>query len=167
MGRLVALALVLLCAACSPSSKVQRPEQIQARQLNLYLTSTETRLFANPIGFEFPEGVSLEQVFDRESGALLTSEEAAAVADSVSVIPPPEEVAACAHTWRHVFVFYSENGSPLGALAYCMECGAVTVIGPDDPGVDLSELVYDGEGLQRIIGNHNMIVEERYPEYPE
>jgi len=103
----------------------------------------------------------------RESGALLTSEEATVVSKSVRVIPPPERVAACAHTWRHVFAFYSEDGSPLGALAYCMECGAVLVLGPENPGVDISELVYDGDGLRLIIENHDMIVEERYPEYPE
>jgi|GEM_PF-3697096 len=152
-------AIVLVCVtACSPQPREE------ARQLTLYAASTETRLFASPIGFEFPEGVSLEQMFDRESGTLLIAAEASAVSRAVSVIPPPSEVAACAHVWRHVFVFYGADGAPLGALAYCMECGAVAVLGPEDPGVGLEQLLYDGAALDQIIETHGLIVEPEYAE---
>ncbi|MBL8547175.1 MAG: hypothetical protein JNL81_11990 [Hyphomonadaceae bacterium] len=148
-------ALVLLClAACAP----------QPRQLTLYSASAETRVFSNPVGFAFPDGVSLEHIFDQRSGELLSVDEAASVASAVSVVPPPSEVAACAHVWRHAFVFYDAEGVPLGALAYCAECGAVVIIGPEDPGVGLERLRYNGAELNRIIEAHGLTVEPEYPE---
>lgn len=156
--RMLSLLMLASVVACSP------PERPAPQQLTLYAASTEVRLFADAVGFEFPEGVSLEQILDRQSGALLTQEEVAAVSRSVSVVPPPDEVAMCAHFWRHVFVFYDANGSPLGALAYCMECGAVSVIGPEDPDVGLERLRYDGARLSQIVEAHGLAVEPEYPE---
>lgn len=157
--RLLPMLLLASAIACSP------PQQAStAEQLTLYAASTEVRLFADPIGFVFPEGVSLEQIVDRQSGALLTPDEAVAVSRSVSVTPPPDEVATCAHFWRHLFVFYGADGAPLGALAYCVECGAVFVIGPEDPGVGHEQLRYDGARLSGIVEAHGLSVEPEYPE---
>lgn len=153
--RLIVASLALFGAACAPEPP---------RPLVLYPDATEVRLFADPRGFEFPEGVALEQRFDRVSGALLSVDEAAVVARAVTVLPPPDSVTACEHTWRHVFIFYQAEGSPLGALALCMECGAVSVIGPGDPNVSLEQLRYDGAALREIVETHGMMVEELSPE---
>lgn len=148
------MALLTLLGACAGPP----------RPLVLYPDATEVRLFANPVGFALPEGVSLEQTFDHRVGASLSEDEASIVSHAVTLTPPPEMVTECAHVWRHVFVFYDGAGVPLGALAFCMECGAVTILGPADPNVPLHQLRYDGSGLRDIIEVHDMIVEEQYPE---
>ena len=165
VSRLLILITALCLAACSPPTQDDAaPHTSSGETLRLYAASNEVRAFANPVGFRFPEGVSLEQSFDRQSGALLSDEEAEVVAGSVTVLPPPDAVAACAHVWRHVFVFYDVEGAPLGALAYCQECGAVIVLGSEDPGVGLDRLGYDGPALDRIIAAHDLAVEPEYPE---
>jgi hypothetical protein len=153
--RLMVASLALLSASCAPGPP---------HPLVLYPDATEVRLFADPTGFQFPEGVALEQSFDRGGGAVLSADEAAVVARAVTVVPPPDAVTACEHTWRHVFVFYQAEGPPLGALALCMECGAVTIIGPADPNVSFEQLRYDGAALREIVETHGMVVKELYPE---
>jgi hypothetical protein len=168
--RLIAALLFLSVAACAPprdSAQSSAPLPQEAQQLNLYASASEVRLFANPLGFEFNDSAPLDQLFDRDRGAPLSAAEIPIVSQSVTVLPPPADVAACAHFWRHAFVFYSANGTSLGALAYCMECGAVIVVGPEDPGVELEQLGYDSEALNGIIENHRMVVEPQYPEYSE
>lgn len=137
---LVLAALVL--AACSP----QAPGS-----LLLHPDAAQVRVFAEPNGYTFPDGVSLDHIVDRESGAVLSEAEAEIVSSSLSTSAYTN--AACEPVWRVAFVFYDAEGAPLGGVGYDAACDAVTVV---EAAASSDALAYGGAELDAILAAHEL-----------
>lgn len=158
--RSVLLALVL--AACSraptaPSAEVEAQPAITP--LPLYPEAASVRLFVKADGFQLDAQPDIAALTNRCASVELTPAEQAIVKNAVSIGPMPDEVTACAPTWRHLFVFYGASDEPMGALAVCFECLEISVLGPAAPNPTVYSAQYRVTGLRELVEARGLLTE--------